>query len=134
MEEHGFDCQGSPIGYLLDDGAHNDDPGLCPAIQFNNVLTRAHPDFDMAALMANPIYKLNVNKLGLEAINGPKARFNFTPIANIAGVIAQVNAGQIQILFVDFDQTFQIWEGAVPFEHPAVLRIFADAGAPINVA
>lgn len=134
MEEHGFDCQGPLIGYLLDDGAHNDDPGLCPAIQFNNVLTRVQTDFDMAALMANPIYKLNVTKMRLHAIDGPSANFNFTSIETINEMKYGVVDGRIKILFVDFDKTFQIWERAVPFEHPAVLRIFADAGAPINVA
>lgn len=131
MAERGLNCQGPPIGYLMDDGAHNSDlaPALCPAIQFMNVLSHQQtpPDYNQDALLANKFYKLNVNQLGLDA-----ARFNFTPIANIAGVTGQVNAGQIQILFVDFDQTFQIWEGAVQFEHP-ILGRFAAAGAAINV-
>ena len=138
MAERGLNCQGPPIGYLMDDGAHNSDlaPALCPAIQFMNVLSHQQtpPDYNQAELLANPFYQLNVNKLGLDAINGLNAQFNFTPIANIAGVTGQVNAGQIQILFVDFDQTFQMWEGAIPFEHPVVVGMFQGAGAAINVA
>lgn len=139
MAERGLNCklQGPPIGYLMDDGAHNRDrePALCPAIQFMNVLSHKQtpPDYDQEKLLANPFYQLNVNQLGLPAIDGPKAEFNFTPIANIAGVTGQVNAGQIQILFLDFDQTFQMWEGAVPFEHPSLIRRFNAAGAAINV-
>ena len=137
MAEHGLNCQGPPIGYLMDDGAHNSDldPALCPAIKFMNVLSHQQTpqDYDQAALLANKFYILNVNKMRLPAINGLNAQFNFTPIANIAGVTAQVNAGQIQILFVDFDQTFQMWEGAIPFEHRLVAGMFQDARAPINV-
>ena len=137
MAERGLNCQGPPIGYLMDDGAHNSDlaPALCPAIQFMNVLSHQQtpPDYNQAELLANKFYTLNVNKLGLEAINGLNARFNFTPIAKIAEVTAQVNAGQIQILFVDFDQTFQMWEGAIPFEHPSLVGMFNAAGAAINV-
>lgn len=141
MAERELNCQGPPIGYLMDDGAHNSDlaPALCPAIQFMNVLSHKQtpPDYNQAAqdaLLANKFYILNVNKMGLDAINGPKARFNFTPIAKIAEVTARVNAGQIQILFVDFDQTFQMWEGAIPFEHPVIVGIFQGAGAAINIA
>jgi len=137
MAEREFNCQGPPIGYLMDDGAHNSDlaPALCPSIQFMNILSHQQtpPDYNQAAMLANPFYQLNVTKMGLPAINGDNAQFNFTPIANIAGVTGQVNAGQIQILFVDFDQTFQIWEGAVPFEHPAIVGMFQGAGATINV-
>jgi hypothetical protein len=137
MAERGLNCQGPPIGHLMDDGAHNSDvaPGLCPAIQFMNILSNQQtpPDYNMAAILANPFYQLNVTQLGLPAINGPNVQFNFTPIANIAGVTGQVNAGQIQILFVDFDQTLQIWEGAVPFEHPSLIGRFNAAGAAINV-
>ena len=137
MAEHEFNCQGPPIGYLMDDGAHNSDldPALCPSIQFMNILSHQQtpPDYNQAAMLANPFYQLNVTKMGLPAINGDNAQFNFTPIANIAGVTGQVNAGQIQILFVDFDQTFQIWEGAVPFEHPAIVGMFQGAGAAINI-
>ena len=138
MAERGLNCQGPPIGYLMDDGAHNSDlaPALCPSIQFMNILSQQQtpPDYNMAAMLANPFYQLNVNQLGLPAINGPNAQFNFTPIPNISGVTGQVNAGQIQILFVDFDQTFQMWEGAVPFEHPSLVGRFNAAGAAINVA
>jgi hypothetical protein len=137
MAERGLNCQGPPIGYLMDDGAHNSDmaPALCPAIQFMNILSNQQtpPDYNQAAMLANPFYQLNVTQLGLPAIDGPNVQFNFTPIANIAGVTGQVNAGQIQLLLIDFDQTFQIWEGAIPFEHPSLIGRFNAAGAAINV-
>jgi hypothetical protein len=139
MEERGLNCQSPPIvGYLMDDGAHNSDldPALCPSIKFMNILSHRQtpPDYNEAAMLDNKFYKLNVKKMRLPAINGDRAQFNFTPIAKIDEVTGQVNAGQIQILFVDFDQTFQIWEGAIPFEHHLVLGMFATEDATINVA
>lgn len=111
---------------------------LCPAIEFMDVLSHsvAAPqvasDFNMAALQANPIYQLNVQHLGLPAINGPNADFNFTPEIVLQHVIRLVTQGQVKILFVDFDKTFQIWEGAIQFEQN-ILPFFAQAGIQINV-
>jgi hypothetical protein len=117
-------------------GRNSDHLAMCPAIQFVDVLSHQQtpPDFNLQALQANQFYQLNVTQLGLEAIDGPNRRFNFTPIVIIEYMIQLVNAGRVQILFLDFDQTFQIWEGAIPFEHASLLGRFAAAGAAINVA
>lgn len=115
---------------------NSDHAGLCPSIQFVDVLSHQQtpPDYNIPALLANPFYQLNVNQLGLTRIDGDEAQFNFTPIVIIEHMIQLVNAGRVQILFLDFDQTFQIWEGAIPFEHASLLGRFAAAGAAINVA
>lgn len=111
---------------------------LCPAIQFMDVLSHsvqappAPPDFDMAALTANPIYQLNVQRLGLPAINGPNADFNFTPRVILEHMIRLVQSGSVRILFIDFDKTFQIWEGAIQFEQN-VFPYFNGAGIQINI-
>jgi hypothetical protein len=111
---------------------------LCPAIQFVDVLSHsvqappAPPDFNMAALEANPIYQLNVRSLGLPAINSPYADFNFTPQIILQHMIQQVQRGTVRILFIDFDKTFQIWEGAIPFEQN-VIPYFTQAGIQINI-
>jgi len=115
---------------------NSDHAGLCPSIQFVDVLSNQQtpPDYNLPALLANPFYQLNVSQLGLNRIDGDEAQFNFTPIVIIEHMIQLVNAGRVQILFLDFDQTFQIWEGAIPFEHPSLLGRFAAAGAAIKVA
>jgi len=111
---------------------------LCPAIQFVDVLShsvnapQAPPDFNMAALEANPIYQLNVQRLGLPAINSPYADFNFTPQIILQHMTQLVQRRSVRILFIDFDKTFQIWEGAIPFEQNAV-RFFNQVGIQINV-
>lgn len=111
---------------------------LCPAIQFMDVLSHSvaapltAPDFDLAALQANPIYQLNVNRLSLPAINETHADFNFTPQVILQHMIQLVKNGSVKILFVDFDKTFQIWEGAIQFEQD-ILKFFAQAGIQINV-
>lgn len=112
---------------------------LCPAIQFVDVLTHSvsapptSPDFNLHALQANPIYQINVNHLGLPAIDGPGADFNFTPQIILQHMTQLVLGGSVKILFIDFDKTFQIWEGAIQFEHHSMLEIFNDRNMLINV-
>jgi hypothetical protein len=89
-------------------------------------------DFNMDTLQANPIYQLNVKQLDLPAINGPHADFNFTPQIILQHVIQLVLGGSVKILFIDFDKTFQIWEGAIQFEQN-VIPYFTQAGIQINV-
>lgn len=111
---------------------------LCPAIQFVDVLSHSveappvAPDFNLPQLQANPIYQLNVRSLGLPAIDGPNADFNFTPQIVLQHMIQLVMQGQVKILFIDFDKTFQIWEGAIQFEQN-VIPYFTQAGIQINV-
>jgi len=112
---------------------------LCPAIQFVDVLSHSvaapttSPDFNLHELQANPIYQLNVSGLGLPAIDGPNADFNFTPQIILQHMIKLVQDGKVRILFIDFDKTFQIWEGAIQFEHPSMLQIFENHNMPISV-
>jgi hypothetical protein len=123
------------VVHIIGQKRNSDHLGLCPAIQFVDVLSHGQtpPDFNMQILQANPFYQLNVSKLGLDPIGSPNCKLNFTPLVIIEHMIQLVNSGKVQILFIDFDQTFQIWEGAIPFEHPLVLDIFRNGGAPINV-
>lgn len=116
-------------------GRNSDHLAMCPAIQFVDVLSHKQtpPDFNLKALMDNQFYQLNVTRMGLDAIDGPHSQFNFTSIDIIEHVIRGVNSGNVQMLFVDFDQTFQMWEGAIPFEHPSVIGMFANKNANINV-
>jgi hypothetical protein len=125
VKEKGLDCDDDQvIGCLLDDGLRNDEPDsankICPAIKFEHVLNKTPatpPDFNMDVLKANLFYKLNVSKLGLPAIGTRQSKYNFTPISKIEEITRSVESGNIKIVFIDFDQTFQLFEGATQFEY-----------------
>lgn len=140
MKENGLDCDDAQvIGCLLDDGLRNDEPDpankICPAIKFEHVLNKTPPpDFKMDTLKANLFYKLNVHELGLPAMGTPKSKYNFTPISKIEEITRLVESGNIKIVFIDFDQTLQLFEGATQFEYTELLKIFEDNGARIIVS
>jgi hypothetical protein len=141
VKENGLYCDGPVIGCLLDDGLHNDEPEpankICPAIKFEHVLNKTKtppPDFNMDALKANLFYKLNVRELGLPEIGTPKSKYNFTPISKIEEITRLVESENIKIVFIDFDQTLQLFEGATQFEYTDLLEIFEENGAPIIVS
>lgn len=143
LKENGLECQSSKIGYLMDDNlaANNDHDGMCPSIVFEHVLSPGYLPTDIpnlptlqATLEQNPIYKLNVSKLDLAPIHSDHAIYNFTPIDKITRITKEVTSGGVKILFVDFDQTFQIWEGAIPLGHSSIIRYFKRfADITINV-
>ena len=135
LKENGLECQSSKIGYLMDDNlaANNDHDGMCPSIVFEHVLSPGHLPTDIpdlptlqATLEQNPIYKLNVSKLGLAPIESARAKYNFTPIDKITRITEEVTSGGVTILFVDFDQTFQIWEGAIPLGYKTIIPSYFD--------
>jgi hypothetical protein len=109
---------------------------LCPAIHFMDVLSHSvagqltSPDFNLIELQANPIYQLNISQLGLPKFE-PGADFNFTPQVILQHVTKMVQDGRVKILFVDYDKTLQIWEGAIQFEEPSMLGRFERRGMPI---
>lgn len=144
LRENELTCAPDKIGYLMDDNKRDngspEDISICPSIEFEHVLSHKQLPPDMidlpsltATLEANPIYLINVSRLSLPKIEYSKTKYNFTPIGTITRITQEVISGVVKILFVDFDQTFQIWEGAIPFGKPDVVRIFNRAGITINV-
>ena len=139
VKENGLDCDDDQvIGCLLDDGLHNDEPDpakkICPAIKFEHVLNKTPPpDFNMDALKANLFYKLNVRELSLPAMT-LNSKYNFTPIGKIEEITRLVESGNIKIVFIDFDQTLQLFEGATQFEYTDLLEMFERKGARIIVS
>jgi hypothetical protein len=119
----------SPIGYFLDDDKGNfKHKSRCPSIKSKCVLSvedevdnipRVPLDFkngeDGNDLNNNEIYKLTVNMLRMESIDGLGPDFNFTPISIITKITVKVQEGTIRILFLDFDKTLQIHNTAIPF-------------------
>ena len=64
----------------------------------------------------------------------PTSRYNFTPISKIDEITESVESGNIKIVFIDFDQTFQLFEGATQFEYTDLLEMFKRKGARIIVS
>ena len=73
-------------------------------------------------IKTNPIYKLNISKLGLPPIDTSPQNFNFTPITIIKEIMERVNATGDRILFLDYDECFQIYESAMSVSRLLKLR------------
>lgn len=130
----------SKIGYLIDDMIDNVDiSNKCPSIKFEHVLTHKeipeYIDYDTlrANLQSNPIYNLNVNKRRLQDIQSRTSRYNFIPIDILKRITDEVNSGDVSILFVDFDETFQIWDGTMAFGDPTLILLFNELNINIDV-
>ena len=119
---HGETTQGD---FLDDDLANSVNSELCPSIAFKNVVNPGGKpdDFDWEKIHENPFYKLNVGKLDLDPIDEfLDGEYNFTPIDTINEIYRKVIAGIVKALFLDFDKTFQIYSGAMPFTRTVTLE------------
>ena len=136
MDERGMPCDLPIKGCLFDDSDYNRDAArLCPSIDF--LLTKPGkypPDYNEPATRLNPFFKLcNASESagGLE-LNRTLAKINFTPISMIDRATQLVEDDQYLITFVDFDETFQIWPSALPFNGPRALASFNTMGHVID--
>jgi hypothetical protein len=129
------DCK-SPIGYFLDDDEGNfESSDMCPSI--HPILSEGPVPSDFnngEKLKKNDIYKLTVNMLGMNSIDGDDPDFNFTPIERINQLTKDVYSGAVRILFLDFDKTLQIHNMAIPFHQMEVSDIFYQNKFRINVS
>jgi hypothetical protein len=119
MTEKGISCVGERRGFFLDDVIdHSTDSDVCPSIEFKDVINPSGkpPDFNLTQIRENPFYELSVEKLGLDPISEEEGDYNFTPFTIIGEINTEVTAGRVNILFLDFDKTFQMWSGAIPFQ------------------
>ena len=130
----------SKIGYLIDDmDYHMNFSHKCRSIKFEHVSTHKdipeYIEYDtlLANLKSNTIYNLNVNKMRFQPIESRTSRYNFIPIDILRRITDEVNSDDVSILFVDFDETFQIWDGAMPFGVPRALPLFNEFNINIEV-
>jgi hypothetical protein len=138
MGERGMSCDLPIKGCLFDDSDHNRDAArLCPSIDF--LLTKPGeypPDYNEPAIRLNPFFKLcNASESvgGLELNRSlAKDKINFTPISMIDRATQLVDTDQYLIIFIDFDETFQIWPGALPFNGHRALAAFNANGYAID--
>lgn len=118
-------------GCLLDDDLTNKaDLNLAPSVEFLH--TKSQPDtrpsdYNEETLKSNPFYQLCIDKIR------KSANINFTPISLIEEVTTKVDNGTYNIVFVDFDETFQVSDSALPLQNLQRLNMFREANFEINV-
>jgi hypothetical protein len=66
-------------------------------------------------------------------MGAPPNDINFTPIALIEDQIRKVVSGDCKIVFIDFDETFEPYNAALPLHNPARLPLFESNHLPIDV-
>jgi hypothetical protein len=128
--EHGISCALPVKGCLFDDSMSNRDAAnICPSIEFLHTKTPARPaDYDESTFVNNAFYKLRAMVTG-----APPNGVNFTPIALIEDQIRNVVSGSCEIVFIDFDETFEPYPAALPFHNPVRLPQFEENGHPIDI-
>ena len=118
-------------GCLLDDDRSNQaNSSMAPTIEFlhtDSPSTRPS-DYNEARLMSNVFYNLRITMRGK-----PNDVINFTPISMIEGVTTNVDNGTYNIVFIDFDETFHLYDAAFPLQNPQRLIMFSNIGYAITV-
>ena len=59
---------------------------------------------------------------------------NFTPIDLINSVYSKVDNDTYNVVFIDFDETFELWDSAMPLQNIQRLGQFRDIQREITVA
>ena len=127
--EHGISCALPVKGCLFDDSMSNRDAAnICPSIEFLHTKTPARPaDYNESTFVNNAFYKLRTMMVG------EPRNINFTPIALVEEQIRKVVSGNCEIVFIDFDETFEPYPAALPFHNPVRLPQFEENGHPIDI-
>lgn len=87
------------------------------SLKSNNTPNEIPEDFSPESFINNKFYRL-YKKL----INSTR---NFTPSYMIDEVKTKVQKGEYKIVFTDYDNTFQIYNGAFPFQNSTWLDRFS---------
>lgn len=117
-------------GCLLDDDLTNQtNSDRAPSVEFLH--TKSKPatrpsDYNEATLKSNPFYQLRIKIRNSDTIN-------FTPISLIEEVTTKVDNGTYNIVFVDFDETFQVSDCALPLQNLQRLNMFREFNLEIQV-
>jgi len=116
-------------GCLLDDDESNRaNSHLAPNVEFLHTKTSTRPsDFNEAELKANEFYRLRMDKMR----NNPN--MNFTPIDLINRVYSNVDNDTYNVVFIDFDETFELYDAAMPLQNIQRLDQFRDIQRNITV-
>jgi hypothetical protein len=118
-----------PRGCLLDDDLSNQvNSSMAPKIEFlhtDSPSTRPS-DYNEARLMSNVFYNLRITMRRI--LNNV---INFTPISLIDRVTTNVDDRTYNIVFIDFDKTFQLYDAALPLQNPQRLANFSSVDRTI---
>lgn len=114
---------GAPIGCLMDDNPDNDItdiPNKDRSIKFVNVHTVKQPPIEQ---LDNTFYKFVAanESLQLQSLISSRGFANVTMINEVTGLVL---SKVYKIVFIDFDQTFQQYCGAIPFWRGDVIGAF----------
>lgn len=140
MAENRIACELPVKGCLFDDSDRNRDTmRLCPSIEFVSTINLGNrpTDYDEQTLLNNPFFKLCNIPMSQNGLETPHniTKINFTPIDVIEGAGQLVNDDTYKIIFIDFDETFQIWPGALVFNNaPRALTAFNSNGHTILIS
>lgn len=138
--KHGIPCELPVKGCLFDDSDRNlDTARLCPSIEFVSTINPGNrpTDYNEPELLDNPFFKLCNIPMSQKGLETPYdiTKINFTPISTIERVGQLVDNGTYEIIFIDFDETFQIWPGALVFNNaPRALTAFNANGHTIIIS
>ena len=119
-----------PRGCLLDDDLSNQaNSSMAPKVEFLHTKSSENPsDYNEVSLMSNVFYKLRIDMRGK-----PNKVFNFTPISLIDRVTTNVDNETYNIVFIDFDETFQLYDAALPLHNRDRLANFSSVDRTITV-
>lgn len=126
------DSSAKTTGCFLDDDTRNEhESSLAPSVEFLH--TKSEPntrpdDYNEATLRSNPFYQFRMRYVC------KRDTINFTPISLIEDVTTKVDNGTYNLVFVDFDETFQISDSAFPLQNRQRLEMFRNANLEIRVA
>lgn len=112
-----------PFGCLMDDNPVNAiDRAKAITIEFVNVNTVVDKT---PTPQLNPFYRFIADNKSLQ-LQPLIASRGFADVGVINDVTELVKNGTYKIVFIDFDQTFQQWPGAIPFWRSNVIAAFHD--------
>lgn len=117
------------IGCLLDDDESNQSNSImAPTVKFLHTKPREIPkDYKYKEVKSNVFYKLRRTMRGKE-----NTIVNITPIRLIDEVTNNVDTGTYNIVFIDFDETFYLYDSAFPLHNVKRLDDFSSVDRTIH--
>ena len=126
---------GTINGCFLDDDINNRDverkvltvefihTGPYRTLKSNNTPNEKPEDFSPESFINNKFYRLYKQTI-CQIIR--HSQYNFTPSYMIDEVKTKVQKGEYKIVFLDFDKTFQTFNGAFPFQNSTWQKWFSN--------
>ena len=115
-------------GCLLDDDRSNQDESSMAPVKFLHTKPWEIPkDYNNVEVRSNVFYNLRITMRGK-----PNNIVNITPISLIDQVTKNVDTGTYNIVFIDFDETFYLYDSAFPLHNVKRLVDFSRVDRTIH--